>query len=101
MFGDIIIYDAQMQVILNLKQGSGLRNKFKHSRCYASSGYQMAVKTWRNYIFQMPKGSYFIVSDGIWQKFKLLCMSQLPTRMKKIKRGCCQLQANVCARGTG
>ena len=26
----------------------------------------MAVKTWGNYIFQMPKGSYSIVSDGIW-----------------------------------
>ena len=32
MFGDPIIYNAQRQVTLNLKQ-------FKHSRYYASSGY--------------------------------------------------------------
>ena len=40
------------------------RNKFKHTRYYANSGYMQVLKriknaeeTWWNYIFQMLKGS--------------------------------------------
>ena len=41
MFGNTIIYDAQWQVTLNLKV---IRNKFKHTRYFASSGYLQVLK---------------------------------------------------------
>ena len=51
----------------NFELETMIRNIFKRSRNYASSGYLQV-----NYNFQMLKAAYSVVSDGTWTKFKLI-----------------------------
>ena len=73
MIGDTNVYDAQRQ-LGSSEPETVIRNKFKHSRYYASSGYLQVLKRSEYKMQRKPVEAIFfrwlraansIVSDGI------------------------------------